>query len=165
MVLRQRRQNTSHFNLNFPAQSRLLREKLFPRETAECGTTKALRNHPNRNLPFTIDFTWPLGAPTPLTGHHFLREDFWNLQFGQEGSPSPPLNYLNSNWVRDFTTAPNTFPLGAALGLGCYLQAFSSCDEQGLLSSCTAWSLSVQGFLPCGPRALESTGSQLGTRA
>ena len=34
-----------------------------------------------------------------------------------------------------------------ALGLGCGAQAFSSCSEQGLLSSCSAWASQCGGFL------------------
>ena len=34
-----------------------------------------------------------------------------------------------------------------ALGLGCCAQAFSSCGEQGLLSSCGAWASHCGGFL------------------
>ena len=43
----------------------------------------------------------------------------------------------------------------AALGLHCYLQAFSSCPEQGLLSSCDAQAYSLQWLL-----LLQSMGSK-----
>ena len=132
------------------------RETVPQRDCWVRNKSKALRNHPNRNLPFSLHrFHVSLGAPTPLTGHHFLREDFWNLQI-RPGSPSPPLNHLKSNQAYNFLSQHQThFSFGAALGLGCYLQAFSSCDEQGLLSSCTAWASQCRGFSPCGPRALE----------
>ena len=40
------------------------------------------------------------------------------------------------------------------LGLCCCTWAFSSCDEQGLLSSCSAWASHCGGFSCCGARAL-----------
>ena len=42
----------------------------------------------------------------------------------------------------------------AVLGLRCCTWAFSSCDEQGLLSSCSAWASHCGGFSCCGARAL-----------
>ena len=40
------------------------------------------------------------------------------------------------------------------LSLCCYVRAFSSCDEQGLLSSCGVWACHRSGF------SLWSTGSR-----
>ena len=109
-----------------------------------------MRNHTDRNLPFSLHrFHVSQGASTPLTGYHFLREDFWNLQI-RPGPPSPPLNHLNSNQAYNFLSQHQThFSFGAALGLGCYLQAFSSCDEQGLLSSCHVQASHWSGFSCC----------------
>ena len=45
----------------------------------------------------------------------------------------------------------------AALDLFCYAQAFSSCSEWGLLSSCGAQA-SRSGFSSCGARALGCVG-------
>ena len=42
---------------------------------------------------------------------------------------------------------------GAALGLHCCAQAFSSCSKQGLLSVCSAWASHCSGF-SCGTWAL-----------
>ena len=42
---------------------------------------------------------------------------------------------------------------GAALGLHCCAQAFSSCSQQGLLSGCSVWASHCSGF-SCGTRAL-----------
>ena len=76
----------------------------------------------------------------------------------------------------------------AVLGLRCYMQAFSSCGEQGLLfiavrgllkashcggfSCCGAWALGsrasvvvARGFSSCGSRALEHKLSSCGARA
>ena len=44
------------------------------------------------------------------------------------------------------------------LGLHCYLDFFSSCSEQGLLSSCGAWAFIAMASLAAFPR-LHSTGS------
>ena len=73
----------------------------------------------------------------------------------------------------------------AALGLGCYTQAFSSCGERGAtlgcsvrashcggFSSCRAWALGARasvvvarGLSSCGSQALERRLSSCGTRA
>ena len=42
-----------------------------------------------------------------------------------------------------------------ALGLCCCAWAFSSCDEQGLLSSCDVWASHCSGFSCCRAQALE----------
>ena len=47
----------------------------------------------------------------------------------------------------------------AALGLCCCVQAFSSCGEQGLLSSSGAWASYYSGFSCCGAQALGSQAS------
>ena len=41
----------------------------------------------------------------------------------------------------------------AVLGLHCCLGAFSSCGEQGLLSSCSSWAFHCGGFSCCGTQA------------
>ena len=46
----------------------------------------------------------------------------------------------------------------AVLGLRCCAWVFSSCSEQGLLSSCGAWGSHCSGSSCCRPRALERTG-------
>ena len=52
------------------------------------------------------------------------------------------------------------------LGLPCCAWAFSSCSEQGLLSSCGAWASHCGGFSRCGARALGLLGfSNCSTRA
>ena len=45
------------------------------------------------------------------------------------------------------------------LGLHCCVQAFSSCDEQELLSSCNAQASRYDGFFCFGAWALEQMGS------
>ena len=47
----------------------------------------------------------------------------------------------------------------AALGLHCFSQAFSSCGEHGLLSSCSAQAPHCSGFSCCRVWALGHTGS------
>ena len=47
------------------------------------------------------------GCIHPINGHHFLREDFWNLQI-RPGSPSPPPNHLNSNQAYNFLSQHQT---------------------------------------------------------
>ena len=51
----------------------------------------------------------------------------------------------------------------AALDLCCCEQAFSSCSEQGRLSSCGAWAPHCSGF-PCCGLALEHVGSVVATQ-
>ena len=46
----------------------------------------------------------------------------------------------------------------AVLGLRCYTWAFSSCCEQGLLSSCSAGPSHCSGFSGCGAQALGHKG-------
>ena len=41
-----------------------------------------------------------------------------------------------------------------ALPLCCSAQAFSRCDEQGLVSNCGAWASRCGGFSCCGAQAL-----------
>ena len=41
-----------------------------------------------------------------------------------------------------------------ALGLCCYVRAFSGCCKQGLLSSCGAWAFLCGGFSYCGVQLL-----------
>ena len=50
------------------------------------------------------------------------------------------------------------FILGV-LGLHCCTQAFSSCRERGLLSSCSAWASHRGGFSCCGAQALDTQAS------
>ena len=45
-----------------------------------------------------------------------------------------------------------------SLGLCCYVQAFSSCGEQGLLSSCGVWASHSGGFSCCRTPVLGHTG-------
>ena len=47
----------------------------------------------------------------------------------------------------------------AVVGLHCYMQAFSSCSDQGLYSSCSAWASHCSGFSCWRARALECMGS------
>ena len=47
----------------------------------------------------------------------------------------------------------------AVLGLHCCTQAFSSCRERGLLSSCGAWASHRGGFSCCGAQALDTQAS------
>ena len=157
MVLKTKKAKHLSLQPEFPCTEQTSERETVPqRDCWVRNKSEALRNHTDRNLPFSLHrFHVSQGASTPLTGYHFLREDFWNLQI-RPGPPSPPLNHLNSNQAYNFLSQHQThFSFGAALGLGCYLQAFSSCDEQGLLSSCTAWASQCRGFSPCGPRALE----------
>ena len=53
----------------------------------------------------------------------------------------------------------------AALGLHCYAQAFSSCSELGLLSSCRAQASHCHGFSCCSTQTLRPRLSSCGTRA
>ena len=54
----------------------------------------------------------------------------------------------------------------ASLGLHCSVQAFSSCGEWGLLSSCGARTSQCSGFSNCGARTLRRVGfSSCGARA
>ena len=46
----------------------------------------------------------------------------------------------------------------AALGLCCYMQAFPSSSERGLLSSWVMWASQCGGFSCCGAQALEHAG-------
>ena len=47
----------------------------------------------------------------------------------------------------------------AVLGLGCCTWTFSSCGEQGLLSSCDKWASHCSGFFCCGARVPGLSGS------
>ena len=47
----------------------------------------------------------------------------------------------------------------AALGLCCFMRAFSSCSEQGLLSSCGARAAHCSGFSCCKARVLGAQAS------
>ena len=51
----------------------------------------------------------------------------------------------------------------AVLGLNCSAQAFSTCGEWGLLSSCSAWASHSTGFSCCGPWALGAWASVVAT--
>ena len=53
----------------------------------------------------------------------------------------------------------------AALGLHCYVQAFSSCDKQGLHCSSNVWASHCQGFSCCRGQALKLGLSSYGTLA
>ena len=63
---------------------------------------------------------------------------------------------MGSQRVRhDWATNTYVLTIMAALGLGCCLQSFSSCSEQGLLSSCGAQVSPWRGFSPCGGQVVE----------
>ena len=49
----------------------------------------------------------------------------------------------------------------AVLGLHCCTQTFSSCNDQGLLPSCSAWASHCGGFSCCGAGALGCTGFRI----
>ena len=53
----------------------------------------------------------------------------------------------------------------AALGLHCYVQAFSSCDKEGLHCSSNVWASHCQGFSCCRGQALKLGLSSYGTLA
>ena len=157
MVLKTKKAKHLSLQPEFPCTEQTsARETVPQRDCWGRNKAEALRNHTDSNLPFSLHrFHVSQGASTLLTGHHFLREDFWNLQI-RPGSPAPPPNHLSSNQAYNFLSQHQThFFSGAALGLGCYLQASLSCNEQGLLSSCTAWAAQCGGFSPCGPWAPE----------
>ena len=60
----------------------------------------------------------------------------WKISWTQEPGG---LQSMGSQGVgHDWATNTYVLTITAALGLGCCLQSFSSCSEQGLLSSCGA---------------------------
>ena len=70
---------------------------------------------------------------------------------------------LSSPFILTHFTCPYLFLV--ALGLRCCMWAFSSCIEQGLLSSCGAWASRCSGFSCWGAWALENRLSIFGAQA
>ena len=67
------------------------------------------------------------------------------------------LNPCSPHWQADFFFFNFYVVLGCA-GSSLLHRSFSSCSEQGLLSSCSAWASHRRGFSCCGARSLEHVG-------
>ena len=88
-------------------------------------------------------------------------EDSGKLTWTTQASPSAQTPWKWSGvWVLLFSVVPQCkhwrlssfflFLFLAALGLHWFVQVFSSCGKQGLLSSCDAWATHCGGFSCCG---------------
>ena len=106
----------------------------------------------------------PLGLRGPPS--YCLRQSLFSPLPSSLGAPilcsSKAVSTLETHLLISFFNSKKFFYLLyflAALGLCCCTQAFSSCREEGLLSSCGAGASHCSGFSRCDARALDAWAS------
>ena len=123
-----------------------------------CHTTQPIITTKNNYVPISLPQNGcelTENTDTQINDHNLsvLREIFW-LWFPTQGSNSHSCSFTLGT-TREVLFLKNIIYLFlVALGLCCWMPAFSSCCEQGLLPDCGAWGFSLWWIL-----LLQSTGS------
>ena len=136
------------------------RSPLLLRTTAECGPATVASN---RHCCTEGEVPSPAVVPSgdsngeQLRNERSSRSSTCRVGWGRPTSLIlKPVAFL----CKKNTTRHYIYLFLAAPCLCCYMQAFSSCSEHGLLSSCDARASHCSGFSSCGARALGTRASE-----